>query len=163
MTRSPHNNPERNLDRNPNCRPEPGDAVERSLTDFLQTNAPTPPPADPALRSQILTEIANRPHVGQRQFKAWWLVPPAVAAAVSASWLWPRPVVLTADERLELETYLVASHPADQFRSWYQPSNWIRDRFPTPAARQRLTPLAAATTNLPTPLPPQREVPTTML
>ena len=130
MTRSPHNNPDRDRDRNPNLESGPGDAAERSLTDFLQTNAPAPPPADPALRSQILTEIANRPHAGQRQFKAWWLVPPAVAAAVLASWLWPRPVALTADERLELETYLVSSWTAGTTIETDPLDDWLEDGDP---------------------------------
>ena len=130
MTRSPHNNPERDLNRNPNRGPEPEDAVERSLTDFLQANAPAPAPAEPALRSQILAEIANHSHAGQRQLKVWWLLPPAVVAALLASWLWPRPVALTADERLELETYLVSSWTAGTTIETDPLDDWLEDGDP---------------------------------
>ncbi|MGK7909498.1 MAG: hypothetical protein AB4040_19995 [Synechococcus sp.] len=93
---------------------------DRSLANFLRDNAPEPPPADPALRSQILAEIEQQlleddnPQVEARsrplgRKTLWWLLPPAVAAAALASWLWPRPVSLTVANRAELEEYLVSS------------------------------------------------------
>ena len=120
-----------------NCNPESGDGAERSLTDFLQSNAPTPPPADSALRSQILTEIANHPHTSpsSRRVKAgrvkpWWLVPPAVAAAVLVSWVWPQPAMLTADERLELETYLMSSWTVGTTIETDPLDDWLEDGDP---------------------------------
>ncbi len=122
-------------DLNPNSNPEAGDTAEQSLTDFLQSNAPAPPPADSALRSQILTEISNNPHSLPRRFKmgplkGWWLVPPAIAAAAIASWLWPRPAMLTADERLDLETYLISSWTAGTTIETDPLDDWLEDGDP---------------------------------
>ena len=138
MTHPPHENSgfkadpssKASPDSQPDLKSEAGDAAERSLTDFLQSNAPTPPSADSALRSQILTEIANNPHVQPRPLKGWWLVPPAIAAAAIASWLWPRPPMLTADERLDLETYLISSWTAGTTIETDPLDDWLEDGDP---------------------------------
>ncbi|MEM9567179.1 MAG: hypothetical protein AAF974_02640 [Cyanobacteria bacterium P01_E01_bin.34] len=140
MTRSPQDSPDFKSnpdlksglarDSNPDRNPELGHAAEQSLTTFLQANTPTPPPTDPTLRSQILTEIANHPHVQPRRVQVWWLLPPAIAAAMLASWLWPRPAVLTADERLDLETYLISSWTAGTSIETDPLDDWLEDGDP---------------------------------
>ena len=117
-------------DRNLNRESDSNDSSDRLLADFLQQNFPTPPPADPILRSQILTEIAQHPHSAPKRSKVWWLVPTAVAAAVLASWLWPRPAVLTADERLDLETYLISSWTAGTTIETDPLDDWLEDGDP---------------------------------
>ncbi|MGK7913391.1 MAG: hypothetical protein AB4050_18215 [Synechococcus sp.] len=104
--------------------------AERSLTDFLQSNAPAPPPADTALRSQILMEIANHPHSSPRRLQGWWLVPAAIAVAMLANWLWPRPSMLTADERLELEMYLISSWTVGTTIETDPLDDWLEDGDP---------------------------------
>ena len=96
---------------------------DRALQSFLRDNAPEPPPAAPDFRSQILSAIESLPLEGGTPNRSsrnrypgrkalWWLLPPAIAVAAIAGWLWPRPVVLTAADQAELEDYLVSSWTA---------------------------------------------------
>ena len=103
----------------------PSDDRDRDLAEFLRHNRPEPPAAEPELRSQILaaiaTEAASTPESASapeanrflqprrsRKRLLWWLLPPAVAAAMLGSF-WPRPIAFEVADLSELEDFLVAS------------------------------------------------------
>ena len=111
----------------PNDHPPDGD---RPIADFLRQTAPQPPPPDPALRSQILTEINRHPHTMSRRSKLWWLLPPTLVAAAVATWLWPQPTVLTAAERTELEQYLISSWTASTTIETDPLDDWLAEGEP---------------------------------
>ncbi|WP_017324754.1 hypothetical protein [Synechococcus sp. PCC 7336] len=99
---------------------------EQKLVNFLRQYCPDPPPADPALRDEILARAVLHPHSPRSRWRRWrWAIPPVVAAAILAGWLWPRPSLTTA-ELEELENYLISSWSAsttieaDPFDDWLQ-------------------------------------------
>ena len=114
----------------PENHPQDRDRGDRPVANFLRQNAPDPPPADPALRSQILMEIHRHPHPVSRSRNLWWLVPPTLAAAALATWLWPRTTVLTAAERTQLEQYLISSWTASTTIETDPLDDWLAEGEP---------------------------------
>ena len=98
--------------------------ADSKLASFLHRHAPQPPPADPALRDEILAQLALHPHPRRRRY--WrWALPVAIAAALSAGWLGSRQTLKTA-ELEAIETYLISSWgvatsvESDPFDDWLQ-------------------------------------------
>jgi hypothetical protein len=111
---------------------------DRRLVEFLQQHRPEAPPPGSDLKQRLLAQIESS-ELQQKQFghpasarrssrwnSAWaWVVPPAVAAACLAIWVWPRPTITSA-ELAELEDYVTTSWvdvvdaPAEPLPDWLE-------------------------------------------